>query len=173
MCQQVYYWAADVELLGELRLAATERGLCELSLRGDSEAAFRARLMSDFTPQQLAYQKEPLIISALNEIEAYLAGRLQWFTTPLDLRGTAFQKSVWGQVQRIPYGTTSTYRDLAERIGRPRSVRAVGAANAANPLPLFVPCHRVIGVDGSLRGYGGGIAIKAALIQLERAYARQ
>jgi O-6-methylguanine DNA methyltransferase len=172
MCQ-VYYWVADVSILGELRLAATERGLCKLSLRGDGDDAFRAHLMKDLKTQRLAFQKAPLIISALNEIEAYLAGRLQWFTTPLDLRGTAFQKSVWGQVQRIPYGTTSTYRDLAERIGKPRSVRAVGAANAANPLPLLIPCHRVIGVDGSLRGYGGGIAIKAALIQLERAYARQ
>jgi O-6-methylguanine DNA methyltransferase len=172
MCQ-VYYWVANIGFLGELRLAATERGLCKLSLQGDSEDAFRARLMSDFAPQRIAYQKKPLISSALNEIQAYLEGQLQRFTTPLDLRGTAFQKSVWAQVQRIPYGTTSTYRDLAERIGKPKSVRAVGAANAANPLPVFIPCHRVIGVDGSLRGYGGGIAIKAALIQLEHSYAKQ
>lgn len=173
MCQQVYYWVAEVGILGELRLVATERGLCKLYLRGDSEDAFPARLRKDLKTQRLAYQKGPLITSALNEIEAYLVGQLQRFTTPLDLRGTAFQESVWDQVLRIPYGTTSTYRDLAERIGKPQSVRTVGAANAANPLPLFIPCHRVIGVDGSLRGYGGGIAIKAALIQLERAYARQ
>jgi O-6-methylguanine DNA methyltransferase len=173
MCQQVCYWVADVGILGKLQLAATERGLCKLSLQGDSEDVFRARLMSDIGPQRLEHKKEALISSALDEIEGYLAGRLKSFTTPLDLRGTAFQKSVWGQVRRIPYGTTSTYRDLAARIGQPNSVRAVGAANAANPVPLFIPCHRVIGVDGSLRGYGGGIAIKAALIQLERTCARQ
>ena len=171
MGQQVRHWSADVDFLGRLQLAATDFGLCKLSLRCDDEDAFRARLVRDAGSPHLVRLKGPHISSALNEIEAYLSGRLRFFRTPLDLRGTAFQKRVWSQVLNIPYGTTSTYRDIAEGIGQPGSARAVGSANAANPLPLFVPCHRVIGADGSLRGYGGGIEIKAALIRLERACA--
>ena len=170
---QVCYWGTELGILGRLQLAATPLGLCKLALRCESEDAFCERLLKAVGLQRLAHQKAPLISSALDEIEAYLAGRLQRFATPLDVRGTPFQKRVWDEVRRIPYGTTSTYRDLAERIGQPRSVRAVGAANAANPLPLFIPCHRMIGADGSLRGYGGGIEIKAALIKLERQGSRQ
>lgn len=172
MGQNIFYWSVDVENLGQLRLAATEVGLYKLSLRRDDKDAFLDGLTSMSGPHQLVHREAPLISAALAEIRAYLSGHQQGFTTPLDLRGTPFQKDVWAEVRRIPYGTTTIYRDLAERIGRPKSVRAVGAANAANPLPLFIPCHRVIGVDGSLRGYGGGIEIKAALLELERARAQ-
>jgi methylated-DNA-[protein]-cysteine S-methyltransferase len=120
-------------------------------------------------PACLVHRRTPFIDQALAEIDAYLAGTLKTFETPLDLRGTPFQRQVWAEVARVPYGMTASYGEIAARIGRPRAVRAVGAANGANPLPLFVPCHRVVAVDGALRGYGGGLAVKAALLQLERA----
>jgi methylated-DNA-[protein]-cysteine S-methyltransferase len=89
------------------------------------------------------------------------------FDLPLDARGTAFQKAVWAEVARIPYGATTTYGQIAQRIGRSGAARAVGAAVGANPLSILIPCHRVIGAGGALTGYGGGLEIKAALLRLE------
>jgi methylated-DNA-[protein]-cysteine S-methyltransferase len=89
------------------------------------------------------------------------------FDLPLDAHGTAFQEAVWAEVARIPYGVTATYGQIAQRIERPGATRAVGAAVGANPLPILIPCHRVIGAGGSLTGYGGGLEIKAALLRLE------
>ncbi|MBX5444189.1 MAG: methylated-DNA--[protein]-cysteine S-methyltransferase [Sphaerobacter sp.] len=109
----------------------------------------------------------PLVEQAREELTAYFEGRLQRFTVPLDPVGTAFQRRVWAEVAAIPYGETATYRQIAERIGNPRAVRAVGAANGANPLAIIIPCHRVVGSDGSLTGYGGGLAVKRALLDLE------
>lgn len=109
----------------------------------------------------------PLVEQARAELTAYLEGRLQRFTVPLDPIGTDFQRRVWDAVAAIPYGETATYRQIAERIGQPRAVRAVGAANGANPLAIIIPCHRVVGSDGSLTGYGGGLAVKRALLDLE------
>jgi O-6-methylguanine DNA methyltransferase len=98
----------------------------------------------------------------------YLRGERRQFTLPLDLRGTAFQIDVWNALCHIPYGETCSYAEIAREIGRERAVRAVGAANGANPVALVVPCHRVIGKNGSLTGYtSGGLDIKAALLQLE------
>jgi len=105
----------------------------------------------------------------LAELESYLAGELREFQSPLDLRGTEFQMKVWREVKTIPYGTTCSYREVAKRIGHPRACRAVGMANRANPIPIIIPCHRVIGQDGSLRGYGGGLAMKERLLRLEGA----
>lgn len=103
-----------------------------------------------------------------DELTAYFAGDLRQFTLPLDLRGTPFQITVWRGLQLIPYGETRSYAQLAAAIGRPRSVRAVGAANGANPVPIIVPCHRVIGSSGKLVGYGGGLDLKERLLALER-----
>jgi methylated-DNA-[protein]-cysteine S-methyltransferase len=102
------------------------------------------------------------------EMGAYFAGRLRQFTVPLDLRGTPFQRRVWSALLDIPYGETRTYSDIAARIGAPASVRAVGLANGQNPIPIVVPCHRVIGKDGRLVGYGGGLDTKRALLDLEQ-----
>ncbi|MCO4205402.1 methylated-DNA--[protein]-cysteine S-methyltransferase [Aeromonas taiwanensis] len=103
----------------------------------------------------------------LAEFEAYFAGRLQRFTLPLAARGTAFQQAVWRALCDIPYGETRSYGDIARAIGKPSAVRAVGAANGRNPLSIIVPCHRVIGQNGSLTGYAGGLPIKQALLALE------
>jgi O-6-methylguanine DNA methyltransferase len=164
---KVFYWTTDNELLGHLRLAATEDGLCKLALGRESDDAFHAWLARVMRPAHLLRQRTPIIDQALIEIDAYLTGVLRTFETPLGLRGTPFQRRVWAEVVRVPYGATVTYSEIAACIGRPRAIRAVGGANGANPLPLFVPCHRVIGADGALRGYGGGLAIKAALLHLE------
>jgi methylated-DNA-[protein]-cysteine S-methyltransferase len=101
------------------------------------------------------------------ELNDYLEGRLRRFTVPLDLRGTAFQREVWGRVLEIPYGRTRSYGEVAAALGRRAAARAVGAANGANPVPILVPCHRLIGASGSLTGYGGGIALKRWLLALE------
>jgi methylated-DNA-[protein]-cysteine S-methyltransferase len=97
----------------------------------------------------------------------YFAGCAQKFALPLDPRGTAFQKSVWSALRDIPFGSTATYRDIACRIGKPEAVRAVGAANGANPIPIVIPCHRVIGSNGSLTGFGGGLPVKRWLLDHE------
>ena len=101
------------------------------------------------------------------QLEAYFAGSLRAFDLELDLRGTPFQQQVWRALLEIPYGRTTTYGALAASIGRPAAVRAVGAANGANPIPIVVPCHRVIGSGGSLTGFGGGLPAKKFLLDLE------
>ena len=106
---------------------------------------------------------------ATEQLSAYFKGELRVFDLPLAPEGTAFQKDVWRALIDVPYGATTTYGEIAARVGRANSARAVGAANGSNPLPIVVPCHRVIGSDGSLTGYGGGMKIKEALLRLERA----
>jgi O-6-methylguanine DNA methyltransferase len=116
-------------------------------------------------PRQPA--RNGLVALALDQIAEYLDGKRRDFDLPLDLRGTEFQRRMWAAVAAIPYGQTRTYADIARVIGNPKAVRAVGAANGANPLPLIVPCHRVIGSNGSLTGYGGGLDVKRMLLEME------
>jgi methylated-DNA-[protein]-cysteine S-methyltransferase len=113
--------------------------------------------------------EDPLLDAAATQLDAYLQGSRRSFDLPLAPHGTAFQREVWEALQRIPYGTTATYTQLAVAVGRPAAVRAVGQANGRNPIAVVVPCHRVVGADGSLTGYAGGTARKAALLALERA----
>ena len=110
---------------------------------------------------------EPPFPEAEAQLRAYFAGELERFHLPLAPRGTAFQRSVWDALAEIPYGSTTSYSELAARIGRPSACRAVGAANGRNPLPVVVPCHRVIGATGMLTGYGGGLERKRHLLALE------
>ncbi len=107
--------------------------------------------------------------AAVMQAEEYFSGRLLEFDLPLQFDGTAFQKSVWKQLQRIPYGETLSYGEVAVAIGKPKAVRAVGAANGRNHLPIVVPCHRVIGSDGKLTGFGGGMTLKQSLLKHEAA----
>lgn len=106
------------------------------------------------------------------ELDRYFRGALREFTTRPAAAGTEFQRRVWSELQRIPYGETISYQDLARRIGRPTAVRAVGLANGANPVAIIVPCHRVIGTGGALVGFGGGLPVKQALLDLERGQGR-
>lgn len=114
---------------------------------------------------------DSLYPEARDQMTEYFAGRRTRFDFPMRMIGTPFQRSVWQALLDIPYGQTRAYRDLAEAIGKPGSNQAVGAANGANPLPLAVPCHRVVGADGSLTGYGGGIDVKRKLLAHEHQHA--
>jgi methylated-DNA-[protein]-cysteine S-methyltransferase len=109
-----------------------------------------------------------VLAEAAAQLEAYFAGRLTAFDLPLALAGTPFQQRVWTELQAVPYGTTVSYGELAERIGRPTAARAVGAANGRNPIGIVVPCHRVLGAAGRLVGYAGGLDRKRFLLDLER-----
>jgi methylated-DNA-[protein]-cysteine S-methyltransferase len=104
---------------------------------------------------------------AIAQLEEYFAGERRDFSLPLPLEGTPFQTTVWSALRTIPYGATVSYGELARRIGRPSASRAVGAANGANPLPIILPCHRVIGADRSLTGFGGGLETKRFLLAFE------
>jgi methylated-DNA-[protein]-cysteine S-methyltransferase len=116
--------------------------------------------------------RNPLLAQAVSQLRDYFASRLREFHLPLDAAGTPFQKRVWGELVKIPYGETRTYAQVAAAIGSPLAVRAVGAANGANPIAIVVPCHRVIGASGKLVGYGGGLALKRRLLELESARTR-
>lgn len=107
------------------------------------------------------------LADAASQLRAYFDGKLRAFNLPLKTDGTEFQQSVWRALREIPYGETTTYTAIAERIGRRSAVRAVGAANGANPIPIVIPCHRVIGASGSMTGFGGGIDVKKRLLALE------
>ena len=111
--------------------------------------------------------RHPLLVETERQLSEYFAGKRRQFNLPLDPRGTDFQKTVWRSLRQIPFGETRSYAEIARTIGAPRATRAVGAANGRNPLSIIVPCHRVIGSNGALTGFGGGIETKARLLALE------
>ena len=112
-------------------------------------------------------EESPLLRAARTQLLEYLSGARWSFDLPLDPAGTDFQRSVWEALRAIPYGQTRTYGEIAAAVGRPWAVRAVGQANHVNPLPIFIPCHRVVGKNGALTGYAGGLDLKGALLALE------
>jgi methylated-DNA-[protein]-cysteine S-methyltransferase len=118
---------------------------------------------------EIAVSADPLLIQAADQLRAYFAGELREFDIPLAPSGTAFEHHVWSAVSAIPYGATATYSEIATAVGRPSACRAVGAANGRNPLPVIVPCHRIVGAAGGLTGYGGGLDRKRSLLDLEAA----
>src|SRR5262245_6140638 len=147
--------------VGLLRIAASERGVVECGFVCAAGAQAGPRPGQQFIEQ------------AARELAEYFAGERRGFTVPLDLRGTEFQLEAWRGLLTIPFGTTVSYVAQAAQIGRPRAVRAVGAANGANPIAVIVPCHRVLASDGSLHGYGGGLDKKRWLLEHEGALAPQ
>ena len=114
------------------------------------------------------HEDSAALAEAIRQLRAYFAGELEDFDLPLAPEGTPFQQHVWQELCRIPYGETISYGELARRIGNPNASRAVGLANGSNPIPIIIPCHRVIGSNGKLTGYGGGLPIKEKLLALER-----
>jgi methylated-DNA-[protein]-cysteine S-methyltransferase len=122
---------------------------------------------SDGKWSRVGRNDDAILAMARNQLRAYFQGNLTEFDLPLSVSGTAFQKRVWQELCRIPFGTTISYGEQARRIGQPAAVRAVGRANGQNPIAIVIPCHRVIGADGSLTGFGGGIERKRALLELE------
>jgi len=158
----------EVKNWGWVGLVASERGLRLLTLPSSSEGTAWAAVR-ELYPDAPSLPDDVFLLEVARQIKAYLSGDLREFSTPLDLRGhTSFALSVWATNVRIPYGQTRTYRWIADLVGSGPSIyQAVGAALGANPIPLIIPCHRVIASDGSLHGYGGGLLMKARLLALE------
>jgi methylated-DNA-[protein]-cysteine S-methyltransferase len=144
--------------VGRLRLVGDESGL--------RQVWFVAGRHRTAPKKEWKEAKEPFR-EVIRQLRAYFEGELKEFRVPLVMEGTEFQLSVWKELRKIPYGETRSYGQLAETIGKPKAVRAVGLANGQNPIPIIVPCHRVIGSDGSLTGFGGGIENKRKLLELE------
>jgi methylated-DNA-[protein]-cysteine S-methyltransferase len=143
----------------------------KILLVGTSQALTHIHFVDGRHPMKLEadWQMDNEIFNAaIGQLQAYFEGKLKTFDLPLQLEGTDFQLEVWHALKEIPYGKTVSYGDIARRIGRPKAVRAVGAANGQNPISIIVPCHRVIGSNGSLTGYGGGLKNKEALLALEQ-----
>jgi methylated-DNA-[protein]-cysteine S-methyltransferase len=144
--------------IGPLLLAGTNNGLKLVSFGAGKRAK----------PIEPAWrQDDSAFLEAIDQLKSYFAGERKVFELQLALAGTEFQKKVWSALRKIPYGETVSYKELAARVGSPKAVRAVGAANGANPIPIIIPCHRVIGNDGSLTGFGGGLPLKKKLLELE------
>ncbi len=151
--------------MGELRLCSDGQALTAIDFDGDSTADRPPR-----GEEPAAWQRAdrlPIFQQTATQLREYFAGTRTEFSVPLRLLGTEFQRKVWTELCEIPYGATWSYGELARRIGRPAASRAVGAANGKNPVPIIVPCHRVIGASGQLTGYGGGLPRKQLLLQVE------
>ena len=151
-------WDTMASPIGTLLLTGTKEGLTGLYL--ETGGAASAAVMS-------AVRDPAAFAGAKRQLQEYFDGTRREFSLPLLPEGTPFQQMVWEALRDIPYGTTISYQELANRIGAEKAVRAVGAANGANPIPIIIPCHRVIGADGSLTGYGGGIERKRWLLDHE------
>jgi methylated-DNA-[protein]-cysteine S-methyltransferase len=158
--------------IGPLRLASTGAGLAYVELPHESGSGLHGWLRRALPDVTITEGFAPNRV-AIGQIREYLEGKRTDFDLPLDLRGTAFQLAVWAILREIPYGETRSYAEVARMVGRPSAVRAVGAANGANPLALVIPCHRVIASDGRLGGYAGGLDLKARLLAMEQSHATQ
>ncbi len=152
--------------IGPLLLAASERGLCALYMQTQRHVSDQPH-PSWREPTRSDVKQVALLDEAARQLDDYFAGRRVDFDLPLDVEGSAFQQTVWRALCTIPFGETLSYGELARRIGNPKAVRAVGLANGRNPVSIVVPCHRVIGADGSMTGYGGGLERKVFLLALE------
>lgn len=145
--------------IGRLLLAGDENALMSVSFETGKHVQ---------QPQAGWRADERPLRETVHQLDEYFAGERRTFDLVLQPQGTPFQQSVWSALLGIPYGQTDSYGAIAKRIGKPRAVRAVGAANGINPIPIIIPCHRVIGANGSLTGYGGGLPVKQKLLALER-----
>ncbi len=164
--RETFYVSFLRSRLGLVGIASTERGLVRISFPLRSEGSFGRKLRREFNGPRII-EGEGKNREAARQISRYLEGRLRTFDLPLDLRGSPFRKRVLAAVQAIPYGRTASYGGIARIVGSPGGARAVGQAVGANPLPLVIPCHRVIGSNGALVGFGLGIPVKRRLLELE------
>lgn len=147
--------------VGKLKVVASEKGLVAVLWENDNPR--RVPLGGSRESEH-----DPILNETERQLTEYFAGRRNSFSLPLDMRGTRFQKAVWKALRGIPFGETRSYGQLARELGNPRATRAVGAANGRNPLCIIVPCHRVIGADGQLTGFAGGLNTKTHLLKLEQ-----
>ena len=162
----VYAWAHTE--IGRVLVASTWKGVCFTALSGHGTLEHLQSWVRRHVPDATLFEDRRALRPILEQIAAYARGDRKRFDVHLDLRGTAFQRAVWEIERRIPYGETRTYAQVARSIGKPRAVRAVGGANGKNPVPLLVPCHRIVAQDG-LGGFSGGLHHKRRLLALEGA----
>jgi methylated-DNA-[protein]-cysteine S-methyltransferase len=164
---KVYYASFESPFLGKVFVASTERGVCMVDFL-TSENAFLKRVKGRFPGEVVRNDRKNK--EALFQLKKYLEGELRNFDSKLDFQGTPFQKKVWSELTKIPYGQTRSYKEIAQAIGHPKAFRAVGNANGQNSLPLIIPCHRVIESNGGLGGFGHGLKAKRQLLDLEKAH---
>jgi O-6-methylguanine DNA methyltransferase len=162
----IYYTEMDSPL-GPLYLGQHTEGLCLLSLGEAAREKFFSAIEKAY-PQAQPTASKSVFQKTMDQLAEYFAGTRSNFDMEIFLSGTEFQKQVWNSLRKIPYGQTISYGDLAKSLNKPGAMRAVGAANGQNPVPIIIPCHRVIAADGSLGGYTGGLDIKAKLLDLEQ-----
>jgi len=164
---KIYYSSFYSPFLKNVFVASTSKGLCMVDFL-TSEGTFLKELERLFPGEIIKDDRKNG--KALSQIKRYLQGKLKRFELPLDLRGTPFQKKVWSALAKIPYGKTKSYQDVGKSIGHPKAFRAVGNANGRNPLPIVLPCHRVIESNGGLGGFGHGIEVKKQLLDFEKTH---
>lgn len=156
--------------IGPLLIKEEDGKIIEISfMEADTREKFSSKAQPDSNSGD-ALATSACITACIKELDAYFAGKLKKFTVSIKLTGTDFRMKVWDALMTIPYGETISYKQLAERIENPSAIRAVGGANHNNPISIIVPCHRVIGADGKLVGYGGGMDNKTFLLELEKMY---
>ncbi|HEX6249707.1 MAG TPA: methylated-DNA--[protein]-cysteine S-methyltransferase [Nocardioidaceae bacterium] len=169
-------WTTTETPVGVLRVIATRGAITAIEFAGEPpkdasphSSVARAAALSAGRPVGERDDADPLLQEAVRQLQAYFAGELKEFDLPLDPQGTVFQRSVWQELERVGYGETVSYGEVARRLGMtPAASRAVGLANGRNPIPIVIPCHRVVGADGTLTGYAGGVARKQLLLDMEQ-----
>ncbi len=166
---EVVYWSRVSTINGEYILMATEKGICWVGLPNSSLEKGKLWLSKHLSVKKFREKGEhPALKKAAHKLKMFIKGEKIEFNVPFDIYGTSFQKQVWEKMAKIKYGTTNTYKDLALAVGRPKASRAIGVACRTNPLAIFIPCHRVVGSNGKLTGYAGGLSTKEWLLQLEK-----
>ena len=165
--EKIFYSSFDSGLLKKVFIASTERGVCMVDFL-KSEKVFLKRLEERFLGRIVKDDRK--CRNVVNQLKQYFKGNLKRFDCKVDFKGTPFQKKVWSALAKIPYSQTRSYKEIAQAIGRPKAFRAVGNANGLNPIPLIIPCHRVIESNGGLGGFGHGIRVKRRLLDFEKAH---
>ncbi len=165
--ETIYYSSFDSSLLGKVFVASTERGTCYVDFL-IAEKKFLKSLKKNFYGRII--KDDSKNEEAVDQLKEFLSGRRKYFDCKLDLNGSPFERKVWSFLKKIPYGETRSYKEVAEAIGHPKAFRAVGRANAHNPIPLIIPCHRVVESNGGLGGYGHGTRVKKMLLDFEKAH---
>ena len=165
--EKIYYASFKSPFLKRVFVASTKRGICMVDFL-TSEKAFLQRVKERFPGEIIRDDRKNKEV--LFQLKKYLKRELRNFNCRLDFKGTSFQKEVWSELAKIPYGQTRSYKEIAQAIGHSKAFRAVGNANGQNPLPLIIPCHRVIESNGGLGGFGHGLKVKRQLLDLEKAH---
>ena len=165
--ETIYYSSFNSPFLKKVFVGSTERGVCIVDFL-KTEKAFLKELRRSFRGRVIKDDRKNR--GALQQLKEYLKGELRRFHCKLDLNGTRFQKKVWLALVKIPYGQTRSYKEVAQAVGHPRAFRAVGNANGRNPIPLIIPCHRVVESNGGLGGFGYGVKVKKKLLDFEKTH---